>query len=437
MNSLQPCVHPTGLSALGTVHHPYRRRAAVAPFVAVLMTVLLAFAALTVDIGYVCETATEMQMAVDASALAGASALLDGATSPVTRAIGFATQNIVAGSLLDAGEVTVTLGNWNGVSRSFVPLDGTETRSPNAVRVLGERTGLPLHFASIVGVGDTAVGRSAVALVGSGGCSGIWALSGISGAGDLMTDSYDSRDGAYGGANIHPNGDICSNTDINLSGSVEIYGDVMYGTGYSLTTSGNAYDVWGVVASQCCPPVTPDFGGDMATAATTNDNSTIGIDECNNGPYGDPADPWNVTVDGGCRELILGNPDGVTPSTYYFDSISIAGNGPAINVVGPTTIYIDGGIADFGGGGIVNVSEDPTDLVIYTTGPEVRFRGDSDFYGAVVAPNADIILEGTTNFYGALLGQTVDIRGNSGIHIDEALIESVFGSESVATSLVQ
>ena len=79
MNTSRSCVHPTGLSVLGTLRHPSRRRAVVVPFVAILMTVLLAFVALTVDIGYVCETATEMQMAVDASALAGASALLDGA----------------------------------------------------------------------------------------------------------------------------------------------------------------------------------------------------------------------------------------------------------------------------------------------------------------------------------------------------------------------
>ncbi len=440
MNSSRSHHEYVPVSGPSSTAYRSRRRGVVAAYVAVLATVLLAFAALAVDVGYICETATQMQTCVDSSALAGASALLDGPTAPVTRATDYASRNIVAGSPVTAGELTLTRGMWDGITRTFAPLDGSEPTAPNALRVVGAKTGLPLHFATIVGVGSTGMSRGAIALVGSGRCSGIWALAGIHGAGDLLTDSYDSRDGAYGGTNVHPNGDICSNTDIDLDGSVSIYGDAMYGGGYSLNASGNAYEVWGVIDDHCCPADVPDFGADMAAAAVTNDNAAIGThpdDNCNNGPWGDPSVPWNLSVNGGCRLLHLGNPDGVTPVTYYFDSIAVSGNGPKINVVGPTTIYINGGVADFGGGGIFNVSLDPTNLVIYSTGPEVRFRGNSDFYGAVVAPNADILLEGTTNYYGALLGQTVDIRGNSGIHIDEALVERVFGVDSISTILVK
>ena len=54
-----------------------RRRGAVAVQVAILMLVLLGFAALTVDVGHLCTVKAELQNAADAAALAGASAFAD------------------------------------------------------------------------------------------------------------------------------------------------------------------------------------------------------------------------------------------------------------------------------------------------------------------------------------------------------------------------
>ena len=55
----------------------YSRRASAMPLVAVICPVLLAFAALSVDIGMLYSAKAELQRSADAAALAGAGALID------------------------------------------------------------------------------------------------------------------------------------------------------------------------------------------------------------------------------------------------------------------------------------------------------------------------------------------------------------------------
>jgi Flp pilus assembly protein TadG len=56
---------------------PGSRRGVAVPFFAIMLVVLLTFIAFAVDIGYICLVRTEMQLAADAGALAGANALYD------------------------------------------------------------------------------------------------------------------------------------------------------------------------------------------------------------------------------------------------------------------------------------------------------------------------------------------------------------------------
>ena len=56
---------------------PGSRRGVAVPFFAIMLVVLLTFIAFAVDIGYICLVRTEMQLAADAGALAGANSLYD------------------------------------------------------------------------------------------------------------------------------------------------------------------------------------------------------------------------------------------------------------------------------------------------------------------------------------------------------------------------
>jgi len=278
-----------------------------------------------------------------------------------------------------------------------------------------------------------AVKKDAVALSESGQCLGVWGTEGIEGVGDMYTDSFDSRDGVYGPGNINANGDLCSGRHIDLRGSVEIHGDAMYANDSYIHTSGSAYEVWGAIDDHCCPVAIPGF--DINDAIAANDNASIGM--CEN-TSGGPQSPfsgsgWNLSLSGNCREITLGTPG--VPSVYYFNSVDITGQGQ-LNIVGPTTIYLDGP-ADFSGGGVINTSQDPRDLRVYSTDTDFRLTGNAGFYGVVIAPQATIDLQGTGDYYGTLIGQTLESNGDSAIHVDEAMVFDVLGIDGAAPTLVK
>ena len=403
----------------------FRRRAAVIVPTAVFTGVVgLGLAALAVDTGLMYGARSELQSAADASALAGASALLSGNTIVQDRVLEYAGLNAIGGVPLSNPEVTMTIGNWEGVQRTFLPLTGSETVTPNAVRVVGTRNQLALLFAKSLGMQTTNIARGATAILGSGVCAGVWGLDGIFGDGNVQTDSYDIGEGGYGGSNVNPNGDLCSCQDITLNGDVDIYGDAMYGDGHALNANGNAYNVWGITDEHSCDIVVPSF--DIADAAVNNDNGTIGLTDRNRDPFG--GSQWDFVVTGNDNLTLAGG-------TYYFTSALVDGQA-TLTITGPTVIFISGP-AEFTGGGITNVSQVPGDLVIYATGSPLVLSGTSGFFGAVIAPTSDIQLVGTSDFYGILLGNTLDMDGTTNIHVEESLVFDLFGIQTVAPILVQ
>jgi hypothetical protein len=403
---------------------PRPRRAVAFAFVVISLVMLLSFVALAVDAGYIYVSRSQMQWAADAAALAGASMLEEGETHVRARAVECAESNKVAGSHVTDQEVTVTIGNWEWSDRAFSPATGAEVITPNAVRVEGVRTDVPLFLAPVMGIDTTDLNRDATALVGSGVCAGIWGLEGVTGDGTILTDSYDSQEGGYGAGPIYPNGDICSCQGVALAGDVEIRGDVMHGEGHSVTTSGSAYSIWGVVAEHQCGAVVPPF--DMADAAIHNDNLTIGLTDRGHDPFG--GSPWDLVVTGNDNLTLMGG-------KYYFTSAVIDGRA-TLTIAGPTTIYLSGP-SEFTGNGVTNLSQDPADLIIYSTGATMALSGTAGFYGAVIAPATDIELVGTGDYYGTILGRTLDMDGTAVIHVDESLVSQLFGLEAVSPVLVE
>ncbi len=408
----------------GCLRRATRRRGSVVPLIAISLVMLLSFVALALDAGYIYVSRAQMQRAVDASALAGASALVEGENPATERALDAAGRNAVGGAPVSEQEATVIIGSWEWEARTFYPASGGDPLPPNAVRVIGARPGVPLFFAPVMGIHTTDVIKDATALVGSGICAGIWGLEGISARGNVFTDSYDSQVGSYGGDNVRPNGDLCSCQDIDLRGSVEIRGDVMYGEGYSLWTSGGAYEIWGIVAEHRCGDLVPDF--DMDEAAVNNDNGTIGLTDRGRDPFG--GSPWDLNLTSTDNLTLAGG-------RYYFTSARMAGQA-TLTIAGPSTVYVDGS-GVFTGGGVTNPGQNPADLIMYSTGAELSLRGNAGFYGAVIAPTTDVELVGTDDFYGTIVARTVDMNGTADIHVDESLVEALFGLDPIAPILAE
>ena len=409
------------LATLGRTE--FRKRGVVAVLVVITTVTLLSFVAFSADLGYVYNTHSDLQRAVDAGALAGASGVLTSSSHATTRAIEYARYNLVVGKALTPGDLTVTVGSWEWKSRTFYPLTGLETIVPNAIQVEGRRLDMPLFFGSIVGSSTVDVTKRSVGMAGSGRCVGIWGINGITTKGNIYTDSYDPALGPYGGANIRPNGDICGCADISVDGSVEIHGDAMYGTGYNFIPSGNAYEVWGIVGEQSCSSPTPTF--DSSDAAIVNDNFGLITDKGN--------DPFNGTQ----WDFVVTGNDSLTlpPGTYYFTSALLDGQA-TITITGQTVIYITGP-ASFTGGGLLFPNGDAAELTIYAEGPTIEIDGSAGFYGAVVAPNADFFSKGSGEFFGVLIAKTLDFQGSAAIHIDESRVEALFGVDVINPVLVE
>lgn len=163
-----------------------RRRGHIAVLAAVLLTVVIALVALSVDVGYLYTVRNELQRTADASAIAAAWELFDRdgkagsqtastlASRAQSKAAQFAGLNPVAnqGPTLAADDVVV--GYMANPSNPSDPLLPTPSGLlPNAVQVRVQRTGqqngtVPLFFARVLGLADTSLQAQATAALVSG-----------------------------------------------------------------------------------------------------------------------------------------------------------------------------------------------------------------------------------------------------------------------------
>lgn len=117
-------------------------------------------------------------------------------------------------------------------------------------------------------------------------------------------------------------------------------------------------------------------------------------------------------------------------SEYIFDGIQAAGKGKLVvdATAGPVRIYLTGDVHFSGQSGTEityqnNTVIRPGDLQFLATKDveNIRLTGNSDFYGAIYAPQSDFDLNGTPRVYGGLVASDVFIRGDSQFNYDVTL----------------
>lgn len=149
-------------------------KGATAVYAAVILTMLLGFAALGVDVNYLYGVRNELQNAADAGALAGASKLFD-SDSELTPDLARTEAEQVAIANTTGNEAVVIkkpveIGYWTffpSSSRGFT--ESSDSKLINAVRVQTERSDTPSFFAKILGFDRFFVRADAVAIIGYAG----------------------------------------------------------------------------------------------------------------------------------------------------------------------------------------------------------------------------------------------------------------------------
>lgn len=241
---------------------------------------------------------------------------------------------------------------------------------------------------------------------------------------NALVDSYNSDNGAYGGANIGQNGDIGTNGTsagiIIIGNNASIMGDVSTGSGGTVTTG----------------------AGVTITGDTSHDNN-IEIPSV--------TVPTTLTslADGGICSIPGSGTRTLAGGNYRYQSITFANNGEliingdveiyltaatalnagnnnkiTINSGAKLVMYVDGVINIWNNVQINNVGKKAADFAIYSTydgAAGVSIKNNSNAYVTIYSPDTDVDINQNANFYGAIVGGTVNIENNDQVHYDEVL----------------
>ncbi len=140
-----------------------QRRGTILILAVFMMIVMMGVLALSIDVGYIMNTQTELKRATDAAALAGAGGLLEGQEAAQLHALDFLLRNPVGSqfmveeenreALLQAWllehpeEFDAKVGHWDPDTRSFTETD----QLPSTIHVTASRNNVPLFFGRIFG----------------------------------------------------------------------------------------------------------------------------------------------------------------------------------------------------------------------------------------------------------------------------------------------
>ena len=240
---------------------------------------------------------------------------------------------------------------------------------------------------------------------------------------NAIVDSYDSRNGAYGGSNMGSEGHVGTNGteygDIDLASNARIYGNAISGPESNpedvIILRGNS-EIFGETDSLSEPHEMPPvplpeglpYNGDYFLGG--NDSDTID----QSGEYA------SFRLDSNAKVTITAD-----VTLYITGEFSMRSNSELDIADGvKVTIYLGGSFIQNSNTQINNLSEDPTSLLIMGTDSfngEMEWNSNSQLWGAVYVPKADVHFNSNANFYGSISAKSFDCDSNSMIHYDWAL----------------
>jgi hypothetical protein len=248
-------------------------------------------------------------------------------------------------------------------------------------------------------------------------------LGGVDLGSNAEVDSFDSDIGDYGDSNVGSNGDVGTNAStygcVFLNSNAKIYGNVVSGLGSNPDThivtqsgaiiSGEKQSLSREKDMPSVPaPENLTFRGDYDLGGGTS--ATIS----ESGEY------TSFNINGNSKVTITAD-----VTLYITGDFSMKSNTTFEIADGVTAkIYLGGSFEQRSNSSINNLSQNPTKLMIFGTDNftgEMEWNSNTDFWGAVYVPNADVRFRSNSDFYGSVMGKSFDLNSNAKIHYDEAL----------------
>jgi hypothetical protein len=382
-----------------------RRRGVSIVYVAVSMVVLLGFCSLAVDLGRVQACKTELEVAADAAARAGAANLASGVSSVQSAAAAMASNNRCDGTAVTIDSVNnVVFLNWP----STTPLTGSARSSANAVQINANQS-VPLLFGQAIGIRSVIIHATSTAqyTVAAPSSYQVVGLSSVTMNSSNYIDSYNSSDGSYATQTPGSQGSVASNGVVTAySGSV-IHGNVYY--------SGSAPDINGgtVTGTQTKVPSSLSFSTPTAPASATSlGNINITYSALNKTVSSGNYTCTGITVDSGC--------------TLTINAAS-----------GPVNLYCSGSVTG-NGGNIAVTGNIPNNFHLYmTNSSSVQMNSGSYWYMVLDAPASAVSLTSSAALYGSVISNTLTVDSGTAIHFDQALGTNGSGSGSGSGTIAQ
>ena len=96
-------------------------------------------------------------------------------------------------------------------------------------------------------------------------------------------------------------------------------------------------------------------------------------------------------------------------------------------------LYLGGDFEGKNSTNINNQTQNPKKLQIYCLDSceNMRFKNSSDFYGAIYAPNADVIMDNSASLYGAVIAKSFEQRNSGNLNYDASLRDANVNDEAV------
>jgi Flp pilus assembly protein TadG len=384
-----------------------RRRGIAIVYVAVLITLLMGFCSLAVDVGRIQVAKTELRRAADAAGRAAAADLGVSVAQAQTDAAKFAAANTCDGTPVVVSASDVEFGLWNDTNKTFTVLSGTARSTATAVRVTASRTtakgnSISLFFGSIIGRGTCDVSAQCIARSSTTGFSivGLNSLTTGNAHGLPKFDSWNSAAGPYTTYPAGSHGNASSNGNITLLSGTKINGDARPGIGKTISSTGST-----ITGSTAPLTYTLNFPAPVpGPAATTNNNANLPSAYFNSSTR-------NFSTPSGASLTIPGG-------TYYVNNVSWTDT--TFNFTGPVVFYITG-TTFFTQNNLTTTYQNlPANLKFeVVNAATVTYDFDQSCYAVLYAPLSNVTTLGFADDYGAVVGNNLDMT--VGWHVDEAL----------------
>ncbi len=254
--------------------------------------------------------------------------------------------------------------------------------------------------------------------------------------GSSYIDSYDSSQGSYGGGNVFSNGNIgtlsSSAGAISLSGNANVNGNVSIGPGGTVSITQSAA-VTGTITDDNTSVINPIEVPAELVSLSNSGNYSLGGHSTGTLPSGDYK--FSSFIVGGSADLTI---QGMV-RLYLTDSLSVGGTASISVALGATLIIYNDGLSVIHGNGLVNETNLPKNLQLYSTyvdpGFGVQVTGSSDFYGVIYASDTKVQISGSSDLFGSIVGKEVAVSGNVNVHYDEDLKNGVPGGSGSSSTI--